>query len=121
MGSAKLLQCDFYLGKDGRPTPPRCQPYAVVGRNAHWVGIGYSDATKLAVHSDPPGTLTDFAALMFLDPLTFVKKAIELETAANEKAGKSDVGGPITTATFDATGLHFSERGACHAQENTKK
>jgi hypothetical protein len=74
--------------------------------------MGYSEVTKNMIETDPSALNRALTS-----PFAFIRDAINLEIAANP----AYVGAPITTAVFDASGLHLIEPGACRIHSRKKE
>lgn len=116
-GVAKLLVCEFFLRKTGAIETPQCETIQGASDSPVWWGMGSNEATISFLHNNAGaiGSRSESAAI------SFVKKSIELEIAAERQAGGSEVGPPIAVAKLDAIGLHLIEPGACRAEIKGKK
>lgn len=92
-GAVKRAQCIFLLSGD--QVKPDCP---VLG----------TDGKTLTM-----GTHQSLLSPLKASPLQFVRSAVDNEIAASQRLGDGRVGPPITTATFDAKGIHYVEPGKC--------
>jgi|SRR5579859_999235 len=116
-GNARMLECAFTVNQRGAPNAPACKTYIGKEGGAHWTGFGRSMATEKEISSNPDLARTQ----MDQDPIAFVRRAINIEIKAAQMEFRGDVDGPVTVATYDSTGLHFTEPGACKDQPPKNK
>jgi hypothetical protein len=117
-GSATFMHCEFRINALGNVIAPTCETVDKQPSNgATWIGMGTSETTKYVIVQNREASGT----AMLRDPIRFVNSAVELEMAAHRLQNKDDVGPPISTATFDSSGLLFKDRGVCPADQPNKK
>lgn len=115
-GVATLRTCDFFLKNDGAMGTPKCDMIHATSTGPVYYGMGSNEATVFVLgnHQADVGNATRH------NPTAFVKRAVELEIAATRLVGGNEIGPPITSARFDAAGLHIIEPGACTDQGKKK-